>query len=143
MDNKTKILVCYGNDPLIGTITSHISNLQDYELLREVKLSTQMDVLCQLAKAIGSQDSYALQVKDTELFITQEVGFCRNSFWQLSQALQDPKFDIPDGTFVKLILRPNLQVQAALESLRNENTQKKAIFDLKNQLQVLLTRKSH
>ena len=80
VDNKTKILVCYGNDPLIGTITSHISNLQDYELLREVKLSTQMDVLCQLAKAIGSQDSYALQVKDTELFITQEVGFCRNSF---------------------------------------------------------------
>jgi len=111
VDNKSKILVCYGSDPLI-----------DYELLREVKLSTQMDVLCQLAKAIGSQESYALQIKDSEVIITQEN-------------LQDPKFDIPDGTFVKLILRPNLQVQAALESLRNETTQKKAIFDLKNQLQ--------
>ena len=52
------------------------------------------------------------------------------------QNLADSNFDILDGTDVRLMLRPNLQVTSTLESLKNEQTKKKAIFDLKNLLQV-------
>ena len=68
IDHKAKILVCYANDPLI-----------EYELLREVKLDTQLDVLCQLAKAIGQSSSYMLQLKDSERVLTQEVSEAKRS----------------------------------------------------------------
>jgi len=111
VDYKTKILVCYGSEPLI-----------EYELLREVKLETQINVLCQLAKATGDISSYVLQLKDSEHIISQEN-------------LLDTSFELVPNSVVKLIVRPNLQVQSALEALKNEATQKRAIFDLKNQLQ--------
>jgi hypothetical protein len=50
--------------------------------------------------------------------------------------LNDPNFEIPDGTDVKLMLRPNLQVTSTLDALKNEQLKKKAIFDLKTLLQV-------
>ncbi len=52
--------------------------------------------------------------------------------------LGDPKFTIPYNAIVKLVIRPNLQCQAVLEALKNDNTKKKAIFDLKKQLEVTI-----
>jgi hypothetical protein len=55
-------MIAYGNDPLV-----------EYELLKSVKFSTQMDVIVQLTKALGSPESYALQFKDSDIYIAEEV----------------------------------------------------------------------
>lgn len=62
VDPKSRILISYAdNEPI------------EYELLRGgVKLSTQIDLLCQLLKAEGSYEAYSLQLKDA--WITQEVN---------------------------------------------------------------------
>jgi len=113
IENKHKILLGYGSDPLI-----------EYELFREVKLATQLDVMCQLAKAVGKPDSYALQIKDTEQYLTEQL-------------FNDPKFNLPHNTTIKLVIRPNLQVQAVLEALRNDQTKKESNIRFKETIRGL------
>eukprot|EP01119_Soliformovum_irregulare_P010556 TRINITY_DN2604_c0_g1_i1.p1 TRINITY_DN2604_c0_g1~~TRINITY_DN2604_c0_g1_i1.p1 ORF type:complete len:1059 (-),score=337.43 TRINITY_DN2604_c0_g1_i1:28-3204(-) len=112
-DSKHTIQIQYGNDELF-----------DFDLHREVRLTTQMDLLCQLVKAPGSPEQYILQLKDQEKEITQEL-------------LKDQKFKVPYQAIVKLVIKPNLQVQSVLEALTspNQELKKKAFFELKSKLQ--------
>lgn len=65
LDNKSRVIITFNNQTV------------DYELLRGVKLSTQMDLLSQFLKTPMEFDSYALCMEkegEEGVYITQEVS---------------------------------------------------------------------
>lgn len=73
-DRRNNILVSYESD---GPV--------EYSLMRGVKLTTQMDLLCQLFQVLGTYDSYILVNESTDSPVTQEN-------------LTDPSYEIPPNT---------------------------------------------
>lgn len=94
-----------------------------YELFRNVKLATQLDLLCQMLGSAEKWEDFILWYNDKVL---------------TDAMLKDPHFEIPEGSDLKLNVRPNLQVNSVLEQLKNGTAEgkKKAMFDLKKQLEV-------
>eukprot|EP01117_Protostelium_nocturnum_P005438 TRINITY_DN1971_c0_g1_i1.p1 TRINITY_DN1971_c0_g1~~TRINITY_DN1971_c0_g1_i1.p1 ORF type:complete len:1269 (+),score=431.18 TRINITY_DN1971_c0_g1_i1:413-4219(+) len=111
VDNKCRIIIAFDKEVP-----------RAYELLRDVKLSTQIDAVCQAMKAPGNCSDYVLQVEKTWLVITKEH-------------LLDPKFTLPDKCTVNLIINPTLQAKSAIEAIEDPTRRKRALFDLKTQLE--------
>ncbi|PRP75700.1 ankyrin repeat protein [Planoprotostelium fungivorum] len=110
VDPKVKIIIAYGNE-----------TLRAFELLRDVKLETQLDAVCQTMKASGNPADYVFQVERTQHIINQED-------------MKNPSFFLPDKCLVHLIIHPTLQAQSAIDCVRDITKQKKSLFDLKTHM---------
>eukprot|EP01133_Synstelium_polycarpum_P016377 gene16377-19486_t len=96
----------------------------DYYLLKNVKLSTQLDVLCQIFKIEENPQRYALFFKDQNSFISDEL--LRSDYDTL----------ISENSKFELLLAPIYLVDAVMEYLKQELTIKKGLYELKSQLQI-------
>ncbi|KAF2071475.1 hypothetical protein CYY_007209 [Polysphondylium violaceum] len=111
----------------MNTIKIHVFKgdiIVEYQLIRGVKVTTQIDILCQIFRIDGDPSKYCLFIKDLNIFITDESLF--------NDGYEHP---LIDNCRAELMLSPNYQVDMILEQLNSEATVKKGLMGLKVHLQ--------